>query len=194
MVIKKEQIDFFKKLHDNTIFNVIIVIIWVGLVCIVIPLSPQSNFHGEISWIFDIAGQIFILLGIINLILLFKQKRKIGAQQMEQLLTTGAYGFCRHPIYLSHMLFFFGHVFEKGALDALLLSPIIIILYVLQAKIEENYSIGKVFKDDYENYKKKTPMYLKWWIFVFLVTIFIIAFTYSLNHGFLEIEYFGLFV
>ena len=63
---------------------------------------------------------------------------------MGKLLTKGAYGISRHPIYLSHMLIYFGLVFERGVLEALILSPIVIIIYILKAKIEERFSIGRL--------------------------------------------------
>ena len=190
MVIKKDKIQALKKIHDNKIANIIFVVIWVIFILILIPLSPQAIFYGESMFFINIIGQILIILGILNFIWLFIQKRGIGAQEMDKLLTTGAYGFCRHPIYLSHILIYFGLILERGALDALLLSPIIIMIYMITAKVEEKYSIGKVFKEEYEVYKKRTPMILKWWIFLIIFVIFIVYFFISLNLKLLEINNF----
>ncbi|MHA1488094.1 MAG: methyltransferase family protein [Promethearchaeota archaeon] len=188
MVVKKDKIQALKKIHDNKIANIIFVVIWVILIVILIPLSPQRIFYGESMVFINIIGQILIILGFLNFIWLFLQKRGIGAQEMEKLLTNGAYGFCRHPIYLSHILIFFGLVFERGSLDALLLSPIIIIIYIITAKIEEEYSIGKIFKEEYEDYKKKTPMFLKWWIFLIISMIFIVYLLISFSLKLLDIQ------
>ena len=106
MIIKKEKIDFFKKILTNRIFNVAIVIGWIIIVLLLIPFSPQRLITGEFTQILDIIGQILILLAIINFIWLFMQKRGIGAEEMGKLLTKGAYGISRHPIYLSHMLIY----------------------------------------------------------------------------------------
>ena len=115
MIIKKEKNDLFKKILNNRIFNVVIVIAWIIVVILLIPFSPQIIITGEFTQILDIFGQILVILGIINFIWLFVQKRGIGAQEMGRLLTKGAYGISRHPIYLSHMLIYFGLVFERGA-------------------------------------------------------------------------------
>lgn len=188
MIIKMDKIQLFKSLLDNTIFNVVIVICWVAFILILIPFSSQRLILGEFITILDLIGQILVILGIINFVWLFIQKRRIGAQEMEKLLNKGAYGISRHPIYLSHMLIYFGLVFERGAFDALILSPILIIIYILTAKIEEIYSIGKTFKEEYEEYKKKVPMFITWWIFLIICIIFITFFLISFNFGFLKIQ------
>ena len=187
MIIKKEKIDFFKKILNNRIFNVAIVIGWIIIVLLLIPFSPQRLITGEFTQILDIIGQILILLAIINFIWLFMQKRGIGAEEMGKLLTKGAYGISRHPIYLSHMLIYFGLVFERGAFEALLLSPIVIIIYILTARIEEKFSIGKIFKEEYEIYRKKVPMFMKWWLFLILCGMFIAFLLFSFNFGLLQI-------
>ena len=187
MVIKKDKIQILKKIHDNKITNTLFVVVWVIFIMILIPFSPQRLLIGESMNYINIAGQILIILGVLNFIWLFMQKRGIGAQEMDILLTTGAYGFCRHPIYLSHILIFFGLVFERGSFDTLLLSPIIIIFYIVTAKIEEKYSIGKIFKEEYEDYQKKTTMFLKWWIGLILTTTFIIFLVILFNTKLLQI-------
>ena len=187
MIIKKENNNFFKKILTNRIFNVVIVIAWIIVVIILIPFSPQRLITGEFTQILDLIGQILVILGIINFVWLFIQKRGIGAEEMDRLLTKGAYGISRHPIYLSHMLIYFGLVFERGAFEALTISPIVVIIYILTARIEEKYSIGKVFKGEYEIYRKKVPMFMKWWLFLIICGIFIIFLLVSFNFGFLQI-------
>ena len=187
MIIKKEKIDICKKILTNRIFNVAIVIGWMIVVLLLIPLSPQRLITGEFTQVLDNIGQILVILGIINFVWLFMQKRGIGAEEMGRLLTKGAYGISRHPIYLSHMLIYFGLVFERGAFEALIISPILIIIYILTAKIEEKFSIGKIFKEEYETYRKKVPMFMKWWLFLILCGIFIAFLLYSFTFGLLRI-------
>lgn len=189
MIIKKDRVPIFKKILDNTVFNLIVVISWVIIIIIVIPFLPQSLLIGDFTFILDIIGQILMILGILNFVWIFLQKRRIGAQEMNKLLTKGAYGISRHPIYLSQILFFFGHVFERGALDALILSPLIILLYSLTAKVEEKYSIGKIFDEEYEEYKKTVPMFMKWYITISVGICFIAFLIFSLHFGLLFIQY-----
>ncbi len=187
MIIKKEKNDLFKKILNNRIFNVVIVIAWIIVVILLIPFSPQIIITGEFTQILDIFGQILVILGIINFIWLFVQKRGIGAQEMGRLLTKGAYGISRHPIYLSHMLIYFGLVFERGAFEALIISPLVIVIYVLTAKNEEKFSIGKIFKDEYDVYKKRVPMFMKWWLFLIICVSFLTFVLISFNFGLLQI-------
>jgi len=187
MIIKKDKIQIFEKVLDNTVFNVVIVIAWAVFILIFIPFSPQRLLFGESILLLGIIGQILVILGIINLVWLFIQKRGIGAQEMNRLLTRGAYSISRHPIYLSHMLIYFGLVFERGAFDALIISPIVIILYIMTAKIEEKYSIGKIFKEEYKIYRKRVPMFIKWWLFLIILVIFVIFLLTSFNLGFLKV-------
>jgi len=187
MVINKEKIEYFKKILDNSLFNLLIVIGWIIFIFFLIPFSPQAKLIGEGMFILNLIGQILIISGVLIFIWLFIKKRGLGAQEMDKLLTKGAYGFSRHPIYLGHMLIFYGLIFEIGAFDTLLLSPIIVILYLITAKIEEIYSIGKIFKDQYYDYRKKVPMFLKWWIILILCIIFISYFTISISYEFLII-------
>ena len=173
MTIKRDQVQIFQKLIENTAYNVILVATWVICVIVLMPLSPQTKIIGENMMYLNIAGLILFILGCALGIWLFTQKRGIGGQEMDKLLTTGAYGVCRHPIYLCHMFCYYGLVFQTGAFDALILSPFLIVLYIVEAKIEEKYSIGKTFKEEYDEYRKKVPMYLKWWMFLILLAAFL---------------------
>jgi len=187
MIIKKEKNDLFKKILNNRIFNVVIVIAWIFVVLILIPFCPQIIITGDFTQILDTFGQILVILGIINFIWLFMQKRGIGAEEMGRLLTKGAYGISRHPIYLSHMLIYFGLVFERGALEALVISPLLIVIYIITARIEEKFSVGKIFKDEYEDYKKRVPMFMKWWLFLIICVSFLAFLIISFNLGLLQI-------
>ena len=187
MIVKKEKNETFKKILDNRIFNILIVVAWIVVVLILIPFCSQIIISGDFTQTLDIIGQILVILGIINFVWLFVQKRGIGAQEMGKLLTKGAYGISRHPIYLSHMLIYFGLVFERGAFEALIISPLVIVNYILTAKIEEKFSIGKIFKNEYEIYKKRVPMFMKWWIFLIICVSFLAFLIFSFNSGLLQI-------
>lgn len=187
LVIKKDHNLKFKRFLDKSFINLLIVLCMILFIMFLIPFSPQSIIAGDGTIILNFTGQLLIILGVLNFLWIFLNKRKIGAQEMNKLLINGAYGISRHPIYVSHMLIFFGLVFEIGAFDALLLSPIVVIMYTMTAKIEESYSIGKKFKESYDIYRKKVPMYFKWWIIMILILVFIAFLIISLYSGFLRI-------
>ncbi|MHA1671865.1 MAG: methyltransferase family protein [Promethearchaeota archaeon] len=187
IVIRKDHNPKFKRFLDNSFINLSIVLCMIIFIMFLIPFSPQSKIVGDGMIILNYTGQILIILSILNFLWIFFKKRRIGAQEMNKLLTNGAYGISRHPIYVSHMLIFFGLVFEIGAFDALLLSPIIIIMYILTAKIEEIYSIGKIFKESYDDYRNRVPMFIKWWIIMILLLTFMTFLVIALYSGFLYI-------
>ncbi|TFG24137.1 MAG: DUF1295 domain-containing protein, partial [Promethearchaeota archaeon] len=181
IIVEKEKIALFKKILDNSVFNIVVVISWVVIIIILIPFSSQILISGDLVFILDLLGQILVILGILNFIWLFFQKRGVGAQEMGKLLTKGAYGVSRHPIYLSHMLIYCGLVFERGAFEALIIFPLIIIIYIITAKIEEKFSIGKTYKDEYDIYRKQVPMFMKWWLFLIFCSLFITFLVISVN-------------
>ena len=187
IVVKKDHNPKFKRLLDNSFFNLLIVLGMIIFIMFLIPFSPQSKLVGEGMMILNYTGQFLIILGILNFLWIFLKKRRVGAQEMDKLLTNGAYGVSRHPIYVSHMLIFFGLVFEIGAFDTMLLAPIIIIMYIVTAKIEEIYSIGKIFNEEYDAYRKRVPMFIKWWIIMTLGIVFIGFLVLSLYTGFLQL-------
>lgn len=187
IVIKKDRNPKFKKILDNSYFNLFIVLCMIIFIMFLIPFSPQSKLVGEGMVILNYTGQVLIVLGILNFLWIFVFKRRLGAQEMNKLLTNGAYGVSRHPIYVSHLLIFFGLVFEIGAFDTLVLSPMIIVMYMLTARIEEIYSIGKIFKEEYDAYRNKVPMFIKWWIIMTLGIVLIGFLVLSLYTGFLHL-------
>ncbi|MHA1107154.1 MAG: methyltransferase family protein [Promethearchaeota archaeon] len=185
IVVKKDHNPKFKRILDNSFFNLMIVLGMIIFIMFLIPFSPQSKLVGEGMMILNYTGQFLIILGILNFLWIFLKKRRVGAQEMDKLLTNGAYGVSRHPIYVSHMLIFFGLIFEIGAFDTMLLAPVIIVMYIVTAKVEENYSIGKIFNNEYDTYRKSVPMFIKWWIIMILGIVFIGFLVISLNTGFL---------
>ena len=187
-IVKKDDVPFFNKIAENTAFNVIGVGSTVVIIWFVIPFVPQNFLRGDFMLILNIVGVVLIILGCLNFIWLFQLKRGVGGQEMDKLLTSGAYGFSRHPIYLGHLMVFYGILLISGGFDALILSPILILLEIMAAKTEEKYSIGKTFKEEYEVYKKKVPMFLKWWIFLIISIGFISFLLISLNLGYLTIQ------
>jgi len=98
-------------------------------------------------------SNIIMLIGILLIILgwrkIFKAKR--------ELVTTGIYGYVRHPQYLGILLLTLGMNIQWPTIASLLLWPLLVILYYRLAKKEEK-EMEKRIGEEYREYKQKVPM------------------------------------
>lgn len=103
-------------------------------------------------------GAALILLGIP--FYLFSLASVMRAFKASRLVTTGAYGMCRHPVYASWVLFFTPGI-ALLMRSWLGLSVPVVMYFVLKALVkEEDLYLEKTFGDEYRAYKAKTPLVL----------------------------------
>jgi protein-S-isoprenylcysteine O-methyltransferase Ste14 len=77
----------------------------------------------------------------------------------EKIVTSGVYSIVRHPQYLGGLLAHVGISFLLSAWLSLLFTPLVVVLlYVVSRKEEEE--LIKEFGKEYEDYKKKVPMFI----------------------------------
>lgn len=102
------------------------------------------------------------LLGAVSAIsgifLWYLSVRKSGIDQAARqgvLLTTGIYGWVRHPMYLAEMLVCDGAALVSGNLWLLILLPINL-LYLMAVLKEEEDQLKKQHKDAWEDYCART--------------------------------------
>lgn len=110
-----------------------------------------------ISWILLISSAIIAFLGFY---LLYKRGKPEGQiENTTNLLTTGIYKYIRHPIYSSVIPGVFGILLKDMEFIQILLTVIIFVSLVFTAKVEEKEMIKK-FGSEYEDYIKKTKMFI----------------------------------
>jgi len=138
-------------------------------------ISPQQRF--TISFLQDFSIQIFHLDLTISLIslIIFTPFFVFGAwfgingviqttltvaetHRANKVLTTGVYSFIRHPQYFGAILAHIGFSFLFSAFISLLITPLVIAVTYLISWKEEKELI-KEFGKEYEEYKKKVPMF-----------------------------------
>jgi protein-S-isoprenylcysteine O-methyltransferase Ste14 len=78
---------------------------------------------------------------------------RIQAERKQQVVSTGVYGFVRHPLYLGVLLMLFGGPLLLGSIFALVISLIAVVTLVFRIKGEEKMMIDEL--EGYEEYKKK---------------------------------------
>ncbi|TRO57005.1 isoprenylcysteine carboxylmethyltransferase family protein [Candidatus Bathyarchaeota archaeon] len=77
----------------------------------------------------------------------------------EKLVTNGLYGVIRHPQYVAGVLGHFGVSILLGSRDALLVTPIVlIVVYVICWKEEKE--LVKEYGREYRQYQKQVPMFI----------------------------------
>jgi len=96
-----------------------------------------------------------MLVGMLLIIVGWKQIHKA----QNQLVTSGIYGYLRHPQYLGFLLLTAGMNIQWITLLTLLLWPAIVVLYYRLAK-EEDKKMEEKFGEEYIKYKNVVPMFI----------------------------------
>jgi len=76
-------------------------------------------------------------------------------QRPERVVTTGAFRYVRHPLYLGSIVFYLGLAVSTASLFSLVMVIVIFIFYNYIAGYEEKL-LETRFSDEYRNYKIKT--------------------------------------
>ena len=107
---------------------------------------------------------ILIGVGVLGLLIVFWGHRDLGknwapsvsgVRRDTVLVTTGLYGFVRHPIYLG--IFIFLSALALMVANLLILFPTVALLILLYASIdEEEVILTARFGDEYREYKRRT--------------------------------------
>ncbi|MDD2274475.1 MAG: methyltransferase [Candidatus Pacebacteria bacterium] len=125
----------------------------------VIPDIYNFNFHYYINNIGLLIGSIsfvFLILGYQQLGLNWK----IGSgRNFNSLVTSGIFSITRNPVYVFFIMFSFSIFLLNGSIIFLLLS-ILLALSFHRVILQEEKNLEKLFKENYINYKKRTPRYL----------------------------------
>jgi protein-S-isoprenylcysteine O-methyltransferase Ste14 len=76
-------------------------------------------------------------------------------QRPSGVVSTGAFQYVRHPLYLGSIMFYLGLAVSTASLFSLVLVVLIFIFYNFIASYEEKLLEGR-FHEEYRNYKKRT--------------------------------------
>ena len=122
-------------------------------------LVPVINFSIPLSHL--IISIPFVWLGVWLLINSVRGlSRKVSETHgVEKVVTTGIYSIIRHPQHLGWFLVQIGFTFLLSGWYALLASPLIFgLLYLISRK--EEVELSKEFGKEYEEYKRRVPMFI----------------------------------
>jgi protein-S-isoprenylcysteine O-methyltransferase Ste14 len=104
---------------------------------------------------------IFLVFSLVIAAFLFKSGHAVVSQARRPsgLVSTGAFKYVRHPLYLSCILFYLGLVLTTASLVALVLWVMICIFYNYLASYEEKLLESK-FGENYKIYQENTGKWL----------------------------------
>lgn len=103
----------------------------------------------------NIVGAFFVILG-------WKEIHKQYWSKDEgkgELVTSGIYGYARHPQYTGFLLMTLGLLVHWATIPLLIMWPILAVTYYRLAKREER-EMEKEFGDKYVEYKRRTQMFI----------------------------------
>jgi protein-S-isoprenylcysteine O-methyltransferase Ste14 len=139
-----------------------------GFLGIDIPILHQSGhlWAALFGW-GDLGAMVEMLVGyaivFFGISLLIEGWREVYmATKENRLATEGLYGVVRHPQYTGIFLAVFGQLIHWPTVPTVVLFPILVWAYYRLAKREENQMV-EAFGSQYEDYKKRVPMFLPPW-------------------------------
>ena len=170
--------DKYRKYLENLTLNLSLVIFYNGFCYLAVILPSDSNVipnslisqNLTVTFWHDLIGSILIFVALVIIIFTLRMRKVLGAQDTAgKLLTSGSYGFCRHPLYLAICLNSLGFSLTFNNLDGLLIIPVIICLNLMMGIIEQKYDMEIRFKEEYSEYKKKVRILGPIWFWVILI-------------------------
>jgi protein-S-isoprenylcysteine O-methyltransferase Ste14 len=172
-----------EKYLENRVLNLIVVIVYsiFAYVPVLLPSDPNvipntifTEHQFIISW-YIVLGSVLFVIGVTLYIISLRIRKTVGAEDTDgKLITSGSYGFCRHPLYLGCSLICLGFALLFHNLDGLLVVPLIVLINLLMGKIEEKYDMGIRFKEEYPKYKMQTRAFGPIWFWIVLIITIIL--------------------
>jgi protein-S-isoprenylcysteine O-methyltransferase Ste14 len=117
-------------------------------------LGLHGNPHSSVLHILSIVAIFggFILLSAAWKVL-------YDAQSRHALAMTGVYEYVRHPQYVGFIVIMLGFLMQWPTLLTLLMFPVLVVMYVRLARIEEREALQE-FGDQYRAYMQRVPAFL----------------------------------
>lgn len=131
-----------------------------GFVALALPFFQQTRFQNPIvNYAIGLPLTAVGLAGrIYPMIYLQRQGTTTALDEVGKLVDTGPYAWVRHPQYTFGLLLLGGWFLAWGAVNSLLMLPLIGGIIYVQALIEERYILEKRFGSEYKEYKKRVGM------------------------------------
>jgi protein-S-isoprenylcysteine O-methyltransferase Ste14 len=140
-------------------------ILGLGLLNIDVWFRDPLSWHQLISWPLLVISALLVIVGVH----LLKQKGTpdpqrddvplVALEKTTTLVTTGAYGYIRHPLYSSLLFLAWGIFFKAPSWLGGLLAVLATLALVATARIEEAENL-RFFGEAYREYMEQTRMFV----------------------------------
>jgi len=181
----------YEGLLENKFFNIMLVIVYNCLSYLIVVLPPAGGWNSRPDWWeyrsvrigFAVTGAVFICASIVLFRITLKQRKAIGAQDVQEgLITSGAYRYFRHPIYTGIIWVCLGLALVTRNPDGLLTLPALFVINLAQAISEERNDMSVRFPLQYQAYKQTTRMFGPIWLWsvVVVIILLLVGFTWSI--------------
>lgn len=160
----------FKRNHEQKVAErkskfIVTLLIFIGLLLAIVPEDFRATWRHREFGLAQIIGSFILLVGIIirllSVLTLGKHfARDIGVHREKELITSGLYARIRHPGYTGEIISFLGVGVVFWHFPASLfvtLLPLVAFLY--RAIVEEKVMLEE-FGQEYEEYRKRTRMFI----------------------------------
>ncbi|MFX1505342.1 MAG: methyltransferase family protein [Promethearchaeota archaeon] len=122
-------------------------------------LSQPRIVNNIFNYLLGIPIMIFGIIGRVYAAVYLRTKGTTTTlDPVTSIIKSGPYGWVRHPQYVTGILSLLGWFMIWGAINCMLIFPLILILVVFQAVIEEKYILEKEFGIEYSEYRKQVGM------------------------------------
>ena len=132
-------------------------------------LAPMLLQEASVTRMLQVVGIALLGLGAWLILTTVLRRRVFGAQDTKQgLITSGVYGFSRHPIYFGIVLVSLAIPLLSGNVDGMIIFPLVFLANGCEAIVEEKYDVGVRFKEEYQQYRQLTWMFGPPWFWLML--------------------------
>ncbi len=130
--------------------------------------APISASRSALAWLAGVAGALLALAGVVISLWSVNTTYRTGIildaghyiKKDHRLVTSGPYGFVRHPMYLGVFLIWLGIATAVRSLVLFLITVFYVIpAYLMYMKSEETMMLRE-FQDEYQSYRDRVGMIL----------------------------------
>jgi protein-S-isoprenylcysteine O-methyltransferase Ste14 len=149
---------YSEKMPFGSMIIAIVILVSVALDIYLFWAEPQPLLPQLLGFLMMVAGVALFFITIsasrnARLRMAFDEGDPRGLVQQ------GPYRYVRHPFYVSYIIFFSGLALATWALIALVPFIVLVVLYVLAARMEERLFAGTEMAGAYEAYRQQTGFF-----------------------------------
>ncbi|MFW9993956.1 MAG: methyltransferase family protein [Candidatus Odinarchaeota archaeon] len=153
----------YAKFEHKTIRNGFVLAgAFVGIISFFLVFVDQPRFENiVVNYILGIPVTLLGITGRVHAALYLRTKGTTTTlDRVSSVVKSGPYGWVRHPQYVTGFLSIAGWFMIWGASYCVLILPLLTLVIVFQAFIEEKYILEKEFGEEYSEYQKQVRMFI----------------------------------